>query len=62
MKTNAHRSVYYERSYASAAEVDNFLELSLDLKYLTPETYKELLERVNHVSYLLQKLLDSLGK
>ena len=43
MKTAAHRSVYYERAYASAAEVDNFLQLSLDLKYFRHENYENVL-------------------
>lgn len=60
MSTIAHRSIYYERAYASAAEVDNFLELALDLSYLSPQAYEQLLEAVNRASYFLQKLRQSL--
>lgn len=60
MNTSAHRKIYYERAYASAAEVDNFLELSLDLGYLTSDSYQELLSSINRVSYLLKKLIESL--
>lgn len=61
MNTNAHRRIYYERAYASAAEVDNFLELSHDLGYLNAEQYEMLLRRVNRTSFLLQKLIQSLA-
>ncbi|HBH19687.1 MAG TPA: four helix bundle protein [Candidatus Peribacter riflensis] len=60
MSSSAHRRIYYERAYASAAEVDNFLELSLDLLYLTSEQYQELLAHVNRTSYLLHQLTNSL--
>jgi len=59
MSTSAHRKIYYERAYASASEVDNFLELSFDLGYSDSEKYKELLSLVNRVSYLLKKLIES---
>lgn len=59
MRTGAHRRIYYERAYASAAEVDNFLELSRDLGYLDEPEYKNLLNAVNRVSYLLRQLSDS---
>jgi len=62
MRTAAHRRIYYERAYASAAEVDNFLELSLDLLYLTSEQYQKLLARVNRTSYLLHQLTGSLDQ
>ncbi len=60
METSAHRKIFYQRSYASAAEVDNFLELSLDLNYLTAQQYAALLEKLNRASYLIQKLIQSL--
>jgi len=59
MRTKPHRKIYYERAYSSAAEVDNFLELALDLNYLHASQYKELLHQINKVSYLLQHLIDS---
>ena len=62
MSTAAHRRIYYERAYASATEVDNFLELSLDLHFIAAIQYEQLLERVNRVSYLLHQLIDALDK
>jgi four helix bundle protein len=62
MSTAAHRRIYYERAYASAAEVDNFLELSLELQFMSASQYEQLLLRVNRVSYLLHQLMDSLDK
>lgn len=59
MRTQPHRKLYYERAYSSAAEVDNFLELAIDLEYLNEDKYKKLLHQVNKVSYLLQNLIDS---
>lgn len=59
MPSQAHRKLYYDRSYASAAEVDNFLELSKDLGYLAEETYQKLLSQLNRVSFLLSRLSKS---
>ena len=59
MPTPQHRKLYYDRAYASAAEVDNFLELAHDLQYLGDEAYKMSLEKVNHISFLLHKLSRS---
>jgi len=59
MSTQPHRKIYYERAYSSAAEVDNFLELALDLNYLSEDLYKQLLHQINKVSYLLQKLINA---
>ena len=59
MPTKKHRKSNYDRAYASTAEVDCFLELALDLKFLPPATYKDLLQKVNAVSYLTHKLSQS---
>ncbi len=59
MPSKQHRKLYYDRSYASAAEVDNFLELSKDLGYLAEETYQKLLSQLNRVSFLLSRLSKS---
>lgn len=56
MPTHAHRILYYHRAYASASEVDNFLELSKDLHYLPDEIYKKLLGHVNRVCFLVRRL------
>jgi four helix bundle protein len=59
MPTMNHRKLYYDRAYASAAEVDDALELAADLGYLKKEQYDELLKNVNHVSALLHALSHS---
>ncbi|MDO8469141.1 MAG: four helix bundle protein [Candidatus Peribacter sp.] len=56
MESPKHRQLYYNRAYASAAEVDYFLELSHDLHYLTDEQYNALLDSVNRASFLVHKL------
>ncbi len=56
MSSMAHRKLYYDRAYASAAEVDNFLELSKDLQYVSEETYNKFLNHVNRVCFLVRKL------
>jgi len=59
MATAQHRKLYYDRAYGSTAEVDNFLELTHDIHYLSDENYVELLERTNRVSFLIHKLSAS---
>ena len=59
MPTYAHRKLYYDRAYASTAEVDNFLELAKDLGYLDMQKYKSLLELTNRCSYLVLQLSRS---
>ena len=59
MPTPQHRKLYYDRAYASTAEVDNFLELAHDLQYLGDDAYKVCLEKVNHIAFLLYKLSRS---
>ena len=62
MSSSAHRRLYYERSYASGAEVDNFLELAFELKYINEQSFEALISAVNKVSYLIKKLKDSLSE
>lgn len=59
MPTIAHRKLYYDRAYASVAEVDNFLELAKDLAYINDETYRSLLIQLNKVGFLMKKLAVS---
>jgi four helix bundle protein len=59
MPTPIHRKLYYDRAYASAAEVDNFLELAKDLGLLAQDTYVQLLEKLNRMSYLVHQLSNS---
>ncbi len=59
MPTVAHRKLFYDRAYASAAEVDTFAELAFDLGFLMKEQYEKLLEQINKASFLVQKLSQS---
>lgn len=56
MPTMAHRKLYYDRAYASAAEVDDFLELSHDLGYINDDQYENLSEQVNKTSLFVHHL------
>jgi len=62
METQNHRKLYYNRAYASCAEVANFLELAHDLDYLTDKQFDELMNNANHVSALLYRLAQSCSK
>ncbi len=59
MSTAAHRKSYYERAYASNAEVDSFIELAIDLEYIDTTTYESFLDHINRVGYLTHKLIQS---
>jgi four helix bundle protein len=59
MSSQKHRHIFYERAYASAAEVDYFLELSKDLGYCDSITYENGRSLVNRASYLIKKLSAS---
>jgi len=59
MHSGKHRRIYYERAYASLSEVDNFLELALDLHFISEEKYEELLGQLNRTSALLNHLIAS---
>lgn len=59
MPTVPHRKVFYDRAYASGAEVDTFIELAFDLGFLSKEQYEKLLEHINKVSFLVLKLSQS---
>lgn len=56
MSTMVHRKLYYDRAYASGAEVANFLELAHDLHYIIDNKYLELMEQCNCVCALVFKL------
>jgi four helix bundle protein len=59
MPTANHRKLYYDRAYASAAEVDYFLELSLERQYFDQGKYDELMNKLNYVSALVLGLSKS---
>ncbi len=48
---------FYVIARGSLVECDNFLELAHDLTYITDESYRELLQKVNKVGYLLSRLI-----
>lgn len=56
LPTADHRRIYYDRAYASAAEVDYFLQLAHDLKYLSDTEYQHLLKQIYYVSVLVHRL------
>jgi four helix bundle protein len=56
MPTAEHRRLYYDRAYASAAEVDYFLELAHDLHYLNDDEYDRLLNEIHYASALVHRL------
>lgn len=60
MQTSAHKLAFYARALGSVTEVDNFLELALDLNYVTTSQYDIALELVNKSAYLINKLIASL--
>ena len=59
MSTQAHKRSYYERSYASNAEVDSFIELAKELDYINQTTHEELLNQINKLGFLIHKLVAS---
>lgn len=59
MATRNHQHAYYVRALGSLSEVDYFLQLSYELKYLTDMEYEMLLESINKTAFLLGKLIMS---
>ena len=62
MPTRAHQLAFYHRAYGSCAEIDNFLELSIDLQYLSEDDYKKLLAQLNRTSFIVKRLVESLTR
>lgn len=59
MSTARHRKLYYERAYASNAEVDSFMKLAKDLDYMNNDKYQNALRQINQLGYLIHKLINS---
>ena len=59
MPTMSHRKLYYDRSYASAAELDSFFDLVKDLQYIEENDYRLGIEKINKVSFLLKRLITA---
>ncbi|MDO8649465.1 MAG: four helix bundle protein [Candidatus Peregrinibacteria bacterium] len=59
MPTKAHRLSYYARARGSAVEVDNHLELSLGLHYITQEEFDQAEGQLAKVTFLITRLLQS---
>jgi len=49
---------FYLIAKSSLSEVDNFLELSHDLSYITDSEYAKLVEHLNRVASLVSKLIN----
>jgi four helix bundle protein len=56
-RTKRDQSHFYTLAKSSLSEVDNFLELSHDLKYLPDQDYKRLTNHLNRVAYLIHRLI-----
>ncbi len=56
MSTKAHRDSYYMRARGSAVEVDNFLELSFELEYMTNAEFEDLSGHTGRVIFLITQL------
>ena len=61
MSSQKHRNSYYERAKGSAVEVENFVEASFQLKYISKQQYEELIDHVSRVIYLIHKLITSVS-
>ncbi|MBI5071813.1 four helix bundle protein [Candidatus Falkowbacteria bacterium] len=48
---------FFNIARGSLVELDCLLELSFDLNYLNEKDYKNLLEKINKVAYLLNKFI-----
>lgn len=52
-KTHKDRLRFFNIAYSSLVELDNQLEISLELKFISKQDYKKILEKINKVGYLL---------
>jgi len=59
MKTREHRNKYYNDARGSVVEVDNFIELSFELHYISEEEYIDLCDHAARLTYLITKLRES---
>ncbi len=57
MPTKAHRDSFYVRARGSATEVDNFCELSFELKFISKEEFEDLCDHCRRVIYLVTRLM-----
>ncbi|MBI3332450.1 four helix bundle protein, partial [Candidatus Peregrinibacteria bacterium] len=57
-RTIKDQNSFYINARSSLVEVDNFAELVHDLKYINDDQYKQLLEKINKVGYLIFRLLN----
>ena len=62
MITPAHRKSYYTRALGSAVEVDNFALIAFDLGYINKKDHEEIVQKINKVCFLLNRLIRSLDK
>ncbi|MBI3331499.1 four helix bundle protein [Candidatus Peregrinibacteria bacterium] len=57
-RTVKDQNSFYINARSSLVEVDNFAELVHDLKYINDDQYRQLLEKINKVGYLIFRLLN----
>jgi len=50
---------FLEIAKGSLAEIDCFIDLALELKYINSNEYNKLLEHINKTAYLLLRLINS---
>lgn len=59
MPTMAHRRAYYHRAKGSSTEVDNHVELSFDLQYVTLPEYEDIADHCARLSHLIKRLIEA---
>lgn len=59
MPTKAHQISFYSRAKGSTVEVDNFIELSFDLKYVSQEEYDDIVDHCARIIHLISRLIKS---
>ncbi len=59
MPTKAHRNAYYSRSKGSVCEVDSFIDLAFDLRYIKEEDCAQYNDHCARILHLLNRLVES---
>ena len=60
--TNSQYLQFLNHSTGSLAEVEYYLELSRDLKYISPDLYEQLEDQRREIGFLLHQLITSLRR
>ncbi len=59
MPTQAHRNAYYARSRGSASEVDNYMDIVVELGYITKEKCIQFNDHCARIVYLITRLIKA---